>query len=215
MESENNDPEFEMNPEHAEASEWEMSDPKEHDPENFRYIVYSTYDIRKIPNLRKDIPAEDLIHDIYKKGGVDRMINRDILSTSLIDQDHTSTFGYDGGLILDVPPENIIVASPTDTGSVEYPFTYKDWKERNTGKERKPIPSASDVLSETGKHMTQWNEIDIHPTNPYTGEQVKINGAFIATNPKTGAPLNERLASEIRDLAQKMNLPVIDIPHEK
>src|SRR5260221_4608126 len=53
---------------------WEMTDPRHHDPHNFRYIIYGMRDrrtqFRADPNaFREDIIEEDIRHVLFKPNG--------------------------------------------------------------------------------------------------------------------------------------------------
>lgn len=103
-----------------------VSDPKEHDPKKFRYLVHAFNPFATASQPLVAISAE--LSGVYKgdKSEGDQSINlfeeperlgeRVSLSMSLIDQEHTETWEQ-GGIIVEAPEENIVITSPVDTGS--------------------------------------------------------------------------------------------------
>lgn len=75
--------------------DFQTTDPKQHNPHNYRYLVHA---VRPYDYLK----PKELIEHYYKKPTV---------SMSLITNDTSKTF-YKAGLILKVPPSNIVSARP-------------------------------------------------------------------------------------------------------
>jgi hypothetical protein len=104
----------------------EVTDPKKHNPKNFRYLVHAFNPFATASQPLIAISAElSGAYKVDKREGdqsislfeePERLVERVSLSMSLIDQDHTGTWGP-GGIIVEVPEENVVITSPVDTGS--------------------------------------------------------------------------------------------------
>ena len=92
----------------------EVSDPKEHDPKKFRYLVHTFNSFAVALQPLVAISAElSGAYKVDKSEGnqsinlfdqPERLSERVSLSMSLIDQEHTGTWGQ-GGIIVDAPEE--------------------------------------------------------------------------------------------------------------
>lgn len=102
----------------------ETTDPKEHSPKHFRYLVHAINPFAKIGAMAGCAldsmegfgpeASGDQSISMYKQP--ERIGDRVSASMSLIDQDHTATWGS-GGLIIDAPEENIVITSGADASA--------------------------------------------------------------------------------------------------
>lgn len=189
----------------------EVSDPKEHDPEKFRYLVHAFNPLAKTSQSSVSILAK--LSGAYKldKSEGDQSINlfdhperlgeRVSLSMSLIDQEHTGTWEA-GGIIVEAPEENIVITSPTDTGSHS---SSKDFLRRQ----------AQDQLRLSGEQLLQstsdgiYNEV-VAFAKSESGETVRLKGFFIKVD-KRGQPTDPVIAGKMRQHASRLNLPLVEI----
>ena len=189
----------------------EVSDPKEHDPKKFRYLVHAFLPFARASQTLVAISAES--SGAYKadKSEGDQSINlfdqperlneRVSLSMSLIDQEHTGTWGQEG-IIIDAPEENIVITSPTDTGSQS---SSKDFLRRQ----------AQGQLKLSGERLLQstragvYNEV-VAFAKAENGETVRLKGFFIKVD-KHGQPTYPVIAEKMRQHARRLNLPLVEI----
>lgn len=188
-----------------------VTDPKKHNPKKFRYLVHAFNPYIRIPLTIATITAE--ISGIYKvdKSEGDQSINlfeeperlheRVSLSMSLIDQDHTATWG-EGGIIVEAPEENIIITSPTDTGS-------------HTSSKDFLIMQAQSHSRLSGDQLLQYtsdkiyNEVVAFGTSE-NGKKLRLVGFFIKVD-KKGQPTDPLIAEKMKYHAKRLNLPLIEI----
>lgn len=189
----------------------EVSDPKEHDPKKFRYLVHAFNPFATASQPLAAISAE--LSGAYKvdKSEGDQSINlfdqperlseRVSLSMSLIDQEHTGTWGQ-GGIIVEAPEGNIVITSPTDTGSHS---SSKDFIRRQ----------AQDQLHLSGEQLLQstsdgiYNEV-VAFAKSESGETVRLKGLFIKVD-KRGQPTDPVIAEKMKQHARRLNLPLVEI----
>ena len=105
----------------------EVTDPKQHDPSKFRYLVHAINPMATTSMgmvgamVMKDEPTSvdeaegDQTINLYSNP--EKLGDRVALSSSLIDQEHHGTWG-DVGLIYETPPENVLITSPQDVGAM-------------------------------------------------------------------------------------------------
>lgn len=187
----------------------EVSDPKNHDPKNFRYLVHAFNPFASITRPLAVNYAE--ASNIYKTDKLDgdqsinlfnqpeRLGERVSLSMSLIDQEHTATWG-DGGLIIEAPEGNIVITSPTDTGS------------HNSSKDFLKKQAQNQLSGEQLLQLTSdknYNEV-VAFAKSENGEIVQLKGFFIKVD-KQGQPSSSVIAEKMQQHAKILNLPIIEI----
>lgn len=189
----------------------EVTDPKEHDPKRFRYLVQAFNPFAKASQPLTAISAE--LSGAYKvdKSQGDQSINlfdqperlaeRVSLSMSLIDQEHTDTWG-EGGIIVESPEENIVITSPTDTGShsSSREFLKKQAQDQLRLSGEQLLKSTSDGI---------YNEV-VAFAKSESGETVRLKGFFIKVD-KRGQPTDSVIAEKMRQNARRLNLPLVEI----
>lgn len=189
----------------------EVTDPKEHDPEKFRYLVHA---FNPLANASQPLIAiSGQLSGAYKVDRYegDQSINlfdqperlgeRVSLSMSLIDRGHTGTWGQ-GGIIIEAPEENIVITSPTDTGSHS---SSKEFLKKQ----------ASDQLRRSGEQLLQSNSDGIYNevvafAKSKSGKMLRLKGFFIKVD-KRGQPTDLVIAEKMRQHARKLNLPLVEI----
>lgn len=200
-------------PEKEQAPEiWgEVSDPKEHDPKKFRYLVHAFNPLATASQPLAAISAElSGAYRVNKSEGdqsinlfvqPERLSERVSLSMSLIDQDHIGTWGQ-GGIIVEAPEGNIVITSPTDAGSHN---SSKDFLRKQ----------AQDQLRLSGEQLLQstsdgiYNEVVAFAKSD-RGETVRLNGFFIKVD-KRGQPTDPVIAEKMKQHARRLNMPLVEI----
>lgn len=131
----------------------------------------------------------------------EKLNERVSLSMSLIDQEHMSTWGG-GGIIVEAPEENIIIASPTDAGAFN---SSKEFLKKQS--QDKPVVSGDELLKQSYTEIL--NEV-VALAKSETGAVLRLKGFFIKVN-KSGQPINSVIAEKIKQHAERLNLPLIEI----
>ncbi|MDP2905783.1 MAG: hypothetical protein Q8O22_05720 [Candidatus Omnitrophota bacterium] len=176
-------------------------------PARFRFIVHAL-------KLSDDPAHLGLIERVRATGRHDpsleinllkepkRISEKPIISTSVIDETHISTWGY-GGYILGVPADNIL-----RTGSQFAAMIFGGGQEQAdklyAERDSKGVLSPGEILKKT---KDQCNEVVITGRGR-SGELVEIEGVFIKIDSQ-GKPLEEELASKLVALARQNNWPII------
>lgn len=187
----------------------DTTDPSQHDPTNFRYLVHALNPYVKISAMRIAVDFSDHINSSHGDQSInmyeqpERVAERVSLSMSLIDQDHTATWG-DGGLIISAPEENIVLTSRTDAGTHN--------NDKNSLLEqgaRHGIMSADQLLANTSPR--QYNEVVALADND--GSKLETIGFFYKVTSK-GEPTDPVIAQQMRMHAERLGLPVVEILQE-
>ena len=143
----------------------------------------------------------------------------DIISTSVIDQEHKATY-FPWGFILRVPPENIISAQFKDQGVANRPtnvITEMERVHRDKG-----LATPEEVLAATtGRNgETGYNEVVVLGTSP-EGKQIDVTGIFVKVTPDNKLytrnregekPYVAELVEEIKKCSRAHNIPVVKVP---
>jgi len=196
-----------------------VTDPEKHNPENFRYLVHAFNLFASASQPFVAISAQ--LSGAYKvdKTEGDQSINlfeqperlgeRVSLSMSLIDQNHTGTWGV-GGIIVEAPEENIVITSPTDVGSHN---SSKEFLKRQA--QNKPRFTGDQLLKSTSPIF--YNEV-VAFAESESGKKLRLKGFFIKVD-KNGKPLDLFVAQKMRQHAARLNLPLVEIqvqgPYDK
>lgn len=194
----------------VEPAYWgQTTDPSQHNPEDFRYLVHAFNPHARLGALFIQLVTRD--EEAVADGQGDQSINvfkepervdeRVSLSMSLIDQDHTATWGG-AGIIMAAPESSVVLTSPTDAGT---PNSHRD---RLIAKGRfMGILSPDEILERSSPD--RYNEIVALGS---TG--LKAVGFFYKVNSRKN-PIDTGLAKAIHSLGCRMSLPVVEIPSEK
>ena len=178
------------------------TDPSDHDPKNFRYLVHGVYPRPK--NFTAETAAEaasaqdDQSINLYEQP--ERVSERVSLSMSLIDPDHTGTWAK-GGLILEVPEENIIGNGPSDLGSAN-----SDPSQLRSQFRERTILTPEELLRQSSTR--DYNEVIAFAN--LEGSKVKLKGFYITVRPD-GSPVDSAIAAQMQEHATALNLSLVKI----
>lgn len=120
---------------------------------------------------------------------------------SLIDQEHTGTWG-EGGIIVEAPDENIVITFPTDAGS--HSSSKEFLKKQTQGQLRL---SGEQLLKSTSDEI--YNEV-VAFAKSQSGKTLRLKGFFIKVD-KRGQPTDPLIAEKMRQHARRSNLPLVEI----
>lgn len=190
------------------------TDPKDHNPTSFCYLVYGINSMAKltVPSIMHQeisdrVDRGESVDDSIKAGQAvdllahpEQLTRRVSLSMSLIGQEHLGTWGS-GGLILQVPRGNVLLTSDQDLGAANW--NIKRLQERS---KKEPPMEAEALLQRTTP--SSYNEV-VAATQTENGA-IQLQGFFIKTN-VDGDPISQTLADEIKKQADRLHLPVVPI----
>lgn len=186
-------------------------------PASFRYFVFGMMN----SYTGRGVSYETLLGD-------PSMLKTFLISTSVIDQAHVSTY-YPYGFILRVPPQCVISTSPKDQAFKNYkavdpnapmaPVVLTDMtNEIRRAAAAYPIQSPEAILAGTTKARgeTGYNEVAVLGTAP-TGEQIGVIGMFMKLDSKGNryvrpiGPKTPWVTDAIYAKMQKTGLPIMTI----
>ena len=187
----------------------QATDPVKHNPDDFRYLVHAFNPFARgnaliLNNLVTQDEgtvtdgAGDQSIDVFKEP--ERIDERVSLSMSLIDQNHTATWG-DVGIIVAAPESSVVLTSPTDAGAI------------NSNEGRLVAQSQSrgllspDQLLERGSPRT-YNEVVALGRSG-----LRAVGFFYKVDSRK-KPVDSGLAANMLGLGHRTGLPVVEIPEE-
>ena len=188
----------------------QATDPVKHNPDDFRYLVhafnpYARGNALILNNLvtqdEGTVTDEvgDQSIDVFKEP--ERIDERVSLSMSLIDQDHTATWGG-AGIIVAAPESSVVLTSPTDAGALN---SYRDRliaQGRSMG-----ILSPDEILEHSSP--------SVHNEIVALGQSgLKAVGFFYKVDSQR-YPINVDLMTAMYQLGGRMGLPVVGISNEK
>lgn len=187
----------------------QTTDPSQHNPEDFRYLVHAFNSLARLGALfiqlvtQDEVAATDEVGDqsinVFEEP--ERIDERVSLSMSLIDQKHTATWGG-AGIIMAAPESSVVLTSPTDAG---VPNSHRDRliaKGRSMG-----ILSPDEILERSSP--IRHNEIVA------LGQSgLKAVGFFYKVDSQNN-PINVGLMTAMHQLGGRMGLPVVGISNEK
>lgn len=182
-------------------SGWQTTDPLNHDPNSFRYIVHAiinTLDNDYIASLLEK-PART--YRMRKWMSLAGFLSREMISCTLIDEVHRGTYDQRKalfhGFILKVSEENILAIAPGDMLKItqEFPDGRKicsrqesEEKIRESIKRKNTTTSAQDFLDKGVN--PNYNEIVVDGIG-LNGRQIGIEALFLIVDPILEIPLYE------------------------
>ena len=193
----------------VEPAYWgQTTDPSQHNPYDFRYLVHAfnpharlnAFVVRSVTQGEGTVTDEvgDQSIDVFKEPG--RLDERVSLSMSLIDQNHTATWG-DVGIIVAAPESSVVFTSPTDAGA---PNSHRDRliaQGRSMG-----ILSSDEILERSSPG--RYNEIVA------LGQSgLRAVGFFYKVDSRK-KPVDSGLAVNMLSLGHRTGLPVVEVPEE-
>lgn len=197
----------------TDAPKWGgTTDPTQHDPANFRYLVhainpYSTMNALTITlyDAKDGVEYDESWGDqkISMYDQPERIAERVSLSMSLVDQDHTATWG-EAGLIVEAPEHNMVLTSSSDAGAHNNNLDF--------------------LLKQADKHGVMSGDNLLRSSSPYSynevvavasrdGQQLQLKGFFYKST-KASEPFNKQLASRMQAHASRLGLPVVAITEQ-
>lgn len=178
---------------------WETTNPLNHNPDNFRYIVHTTskasLDGSAWETYAKKLGPKREMHGNAWEVLIADFLSRSSTSCTIIDEVHRGTYKWDvipQGFILDVPEENIVALDPTDLGTMNH---IQDRQKRGQldnirrGIELKHNTPSAQAFLESCMYDFR-NEVLIDGIGP-EGRQIRIAGIFLITDPILGTPLHD------------------------
>ena len=185
----------------------ELTDPQTHSPVHFCYIVHALNPAAKNGLLLATINQKgyDFAQEIDLLHEPGRIAEKLLISSSIINQDHTATWG-DTFFILNVPWSNFVSMSPRDSATnVTNPRAVLEYA-------RSPYTTPLGLIAETRRvgGESSYNEVVV--TGNRDGNLVEIVGIGIKYT-YVGAPkLREPAEAErIREIARQMHIPLIEM----
>lgn len=201
-------------PSSSDLSGWEkLTDPKKHSDTYFRYLVHTVVSENNIGSpIQKLFILQEMQRDqSIKFEAIDllatpeRIAEKGVISTSLIDSKHRETWQA-GGYILRVPTGNILETHSQDCGTA-FHTAEKTRAALYQKRDAEGIANPDTILQLTSAHS--YNEIVVAGTGR-NGEKVDIAGVFVKVFPN-GELVDEALARRMRMIAYSRKLPVIEI----
>ena len=189
----------------------DTTDPNNHNPDQYRYLVHG---INLLSKMSKLIATQSAIEAglTYDESWGDQTIsmydrpeelgNRVSVSMSLIDQDHTGTWG-DAGLIIEAPECNVVLTSSTDMGAVN------DNRDFLLGQARQHPVMSGDVLLKNSS-SDSYNEVVAVGTNPDSQQPLRLAGFFYKVTPY-GEVHDRALVARMQAHATHLGLPIVSI----
>lgn len=190
-----------------------VTDPNEHNPKRFQYLVYAFNPFARSSKLSFVISDElsgpyqtnqsegDQSIDLFAEP--ERLAERVSLSMSLIDENHTGTWGP-GGLIIGAPIPNIIITSPTDVGAHNSSEEHLRRQAHN-----RTLLSPDQLLQSTPPTSYSYNEV-VALARTESGEQLQLLGFFIKVD-KNGRPIDPIVAEKMKEHSERLGLPLVEI----
>ncbi len=192
---------------------WEtsMTDPRYHSDDHFQYMVHGVPSARD--GVYRLLQQQMLLTNgkFVKNQKIEllvtpnRVSEKKLISTSLINQDHQITYTQ-GGFILRIPSDNIL--ETLDQGD-DSNFSRTDEDIEKVYRTRK-LKTPADMIDEATDYSPSFNEIVVQGTGR-KGEKVEIQGVFIQISPENHKPLDQPLAIQLRNIAQQYGWPIIEI----
>lgn len=186
-----------------------VTDPSEHDPKEFRYLVHALNPYAIMSALQAGIINDDLgvvVEDSWGDQSIslyedpEKVAARISLSASLIDQDHVGTWGK-AGLILEVPNTNIVHVSESDAGTNNSNLPELLAMATELGD---ADPDA--LLARTAP--SSYNEVVA--VADVDGNAVQLKGFFYKTT-GSGRPTDEVLTEQMVWHSKRLGLPLVKI----
>jgi len=185
----------------------ELTDPSEHDPSHYCYIVHGLNPMAKQHLLLATMKQNgyDFSQEIDLLNEPQKIAEKKLISTSIINQNHNATWG-DVFFILDVPWDNFVSMSPRDNATN---VTNPDFVLECA---RHPNMVPSELIKQT-KFLggnSSYNEVVV--TGKKNDKEAKIKGIGIKlTDVGDETPREAKEAIRMREIAEELGVPVIEI----
>lgn len=207
---------------------WGTTDPLNHDPDNYRYLVHTTSisDIVHRVRMHSGIRIKEPSSPSEMTALLADFTAHDSISCTLVDEIYRAAYKWRTlslGLILDVPEENIVAIDRSDLGT--WMCVTRDRSEREKeyffkrGSEMLSYtPTAQDFIQNC--RDDDYNEVLVDGIGNQ-GRKIRISGVFLITDPVLGTPLNrldpKRMRNEVAqremdDVSQILQIPIVPLP---
>ena len=173
-----------------------VTDPTQHDPKHFRYLLHIDSGHRLVPFDPNDPHNDDLWE--YALDDPDKLRSLDYISASLVDENHPVLYQFTSsshGFILESPKSSIIAATSRDM------FARSKSKSAEGLRNEFGVPDPEQLLNET--RINEWNEVVVSPD----GMVIK---ALFWTDTKADdeAPFEKEA---VKSAAEKLRLPFLEL----
>lgn len=174
-----------------------FTNPKNHDPTHFQYIVHASPEINMLRRYLDGVPLS----------------SQQLLSTSLISEKLTNTWA-NMGLILNAPKETIYSAHQNDMFSqdsaLQNGMSLHEKLEQNFAKYK--LPSPSEIIAQ-GNPTPGWG-VSYHTEVLITGstpenKKVTTSGIFLKVDSLGNTLVPPSVAQEVEKIAKRHKLPLI------
>ncbi len=201
-------------PSSTDLSGWKrLTDPKKHSDTDFRYLVHAVVSETDVGHSRQQqFLCQEILRDPtipYNRIDIlatpERIAEKGVISTSLIDSEHRETWRA-GGYILRVPTDNILKTHSQDVGT-QFHTGEKTREALYRERDEKGLANPDTILQCTSPHA--YNEVVVAGTGR-TGRKVEIAGVFVKVFPNR-EQVDESLARRVRSIAYSRQLPVLEI----
>jgi hypothetical protein len=188
-----------------------VTDPTLHNDGQFRYLVHAFNPMAKTTMAMANLMMEqsggyedkglhgDQSVDLFDRP--ERVADRVSLSMSLIDQDHTGTWGR-AGMIIEAPEDNVVITSNTDAGSHNSSVAFLR-KQAADGY----LLSPEQLLTQT--YPSSYNEV-VGLAKTDSGGPLQLKGFFYKVK-ANGKPVEAFSANQMQNHARRLGLPVVAI----
>ncbi len=188
-----------------------VTDPTLHSDGQFRYLVHAFNPLAKTSMVMVNLMMEqsggyedkglhgDQSVDLFDRP--ERVADRVSLSMSLIDQDHTGTWGR-AGMIIESPEDNVVITSNTDAGSHNSSLAFLR-KQAADGY----LLSPEQLLAQT--YPSSYSEV-VGLAKTDNGGSLQLKGFFYKVK-ANGKPVEAFSANQMQNHARRLGLPVVAI----
>ena len=190
----------------VEPAYWgQTTDPNQHNPDNFRYLVHA-FNPFSLFNAIYTSGKTGASDDEVRRQSIDLRIRpedideRVSVSMSLIKNGHTATYGS-SGIIVQAPESSIVLTSPTDAGAINSNKGYLVAQGQSKGL------LSPDQLFERSSSRT-YNEVVALGRSG-----LRAVGFFYKVDSRK-KPIDADLAADMRGLGYRTGLPVVEISEE-
>lgn len=180
------------------------TDPREHNPQQFRYLVHMFNPFNEAlhgPTALGEERSEQQAINLMEQP--ERISERVSLSMSLVDQDRMEVWGL-GGLIVYAPESNIIITSPRDSA-------VKNSDLRGLSDRARELPrlSPEEVLNQTARG--KYNEIVAQGEKE--GSRLEVSGILLVKDIDGDTANDSNFVAKLREQAERLGLPLIEAPY--
>lgn len=184
----------------------ELTDPNNHDPDNYCYIIHAlnSYAQVALTIFAIENKGYDPAQSIELLEEPERIPEKKLISTSIISNGHNATWGS-AFFILDVPWDNFVSMSPSDSAtSIVRPDAV-------LAHAQAPYTTPSKLIEQTKMVSmgSSYNEVVV--TGNKAGKKVRIKGIGLKLTDTGERIIEPQEAGRMREIAMQMHLPLVEI----